>query len=240
LRKYDFIRQIIEFTYITDSDLRRNEITNSIFIDPMIISQLKEMIEDEESEEQKLNYIDHLELLVEYQSKGISALDYFVSFSQIEFSFADFCYGFNSFDERKRYLISKPFLMESKSIKCINRFIEREKNIPASAVIQQRLYRNLLKACRVIGIEEAFEEYKTPAEKYVNVTNILFKAKSLYELVSISANYKDIIYSKYIRNFFHYLQAKYEKDQLMRDSIITIWNYISRYQPIERSIWFWE
>lgn len=238
--KHDVFCKIVKFMSITSSTERCKAIKDPTFAEQAIIDILKEMVDDEELVDRKMDYKDHIELLTEYHCEGISALDYFVSFSQIESNFVEFSYGIDSFEKRKDYLLATPFLSDCKSIKCINRFIQRETDMPNSVLTQYRLYRNLLKACRVIGINEAFDEFATPDDKYINAMNILFKADNIYALISILGNYKDSISSKYMRNCFHYLQAKYEQDKQMRDTIIANWDAISSFQPIERNIWFWE
>ncbi len=207
--KYNVFCRIVELTSITDSNERLKAISDRIFTEQATIDILNEMIKDEEIENYKLTLIDHLELLTQYQSEGISAFDCFVSFAQIEMSFVKFSYGFDSFEKRKNYLNSTLYLLDCKSIKYINRFIHHEKDLPDAYLIKYRLYRNLLKACRVIGINEAFDEFLPVDEKYLKVVNVLFRTESLYDLLSVVGQYSDEVSSKYIRNCFHYLQAQY-------------------------------
>lgn len=235
---FDSNSKIIDFTFISDSESRKKAIKDPIFIEKSTVYELESLIDNAETEQDKLNYMDHLDLLIEYQKNGISALKYFISFSQIELCFLNFCFGFNDFNLRKGYLLSNPFLMEQKSVKCINRFIERI-NVP-NTDFKCRLFRNLLKACREIGIEQAFEEFNTPNEKYINAFASFIKTDGLYDLISTTGFYNDILSSKYLRNVMHYYQAKYEKNQIMRNNIISLWDYLSNFQSIKRNIWFWE
>lgn len=238
MEEYELETQIFTFCCMRDKETRYNEITKSIFKDKRIIDILKELAEDEREPSRRQNYFDHIELFVEYQTKGIVALNFFTSIIEVESSFTQFAFGFDDFPKRKKYLLSVPFLMEKRSIDIITEYINREKYL--SNNMASRLFRNLLKACRVIGVEEAFIEFATPDEKYVDAVNELMKRDSIPGFLLFINDYKEIISSREFRTVFHYLQAQYEKEKSKRDRILAFWDVISSHQSNNRVIWYWE
>lgn len=132
-----------------------------------------------------------------------------------------------------------PYLIDSKSIKHVNYFINRQ-TLSDNYIKIYRYYRNLLKACRILGVDEAFEEFETPDIKYLNVFNTLLRSECFNDLIVNTALFKDTISSNYIRNILHNYQAKYENDLLMRNELIALWEYISGFQTLKRQVWFWE
>jgi hypothetical protein len=238
MEEYEITDRVIHFCSLKDKETRYEEIKKPIYLDKRVIQILNELVKEEQNLESCQNYVDHIELFKEYQLKGRVALDYFVSILEIRSSFIKFAYGFNNFEDRKKFLLSNPFLIDRKSIGYIIELIDREKYL--SQRIASRLYRNLLKACRVIGIEKAFEEFDTPEDKYVDAVNCLLEKRSIYEILLFMNDYKEEISSKKIRNVFQYLQAEFEKETLKKGRIIAVWDIISKYQEEKRTIWFWE
>ena len=110
----------------------------------------------------------------------------------------------------------------------ITDFVNREKYL--SDNIASRLFRNLLKACAVIGIDDAFLEFDTPDEKYVDVVNILMSRESLTEVLIFWGEYKEAVSSHEMRNVFHYLQAQFERGRSKR---IKFWPYGISYLHIK-------
>lgn len=236
---YELLEKILDFCSITDFEGRRKAIKDHIFMGNSVFVEMQELIDNADTENTKFEYIEHMDLIKSYQSKGISALDYFVSSYQLELCFAEFTAGFNSNTLKKDYLLRNPFLMDQKSINYINGFIDRQK-IADTYITRYRYYRNLLKACRILGINEAFEEFDTPETKYTTVFGELLKTNQITDLITSAAIYKDIVASKQMRSVLHSYQAKFEKNQQMRSSIMSLWDYISIFQKINRQVWFWE
>jgi hypothetical protein len=98
----------------------------------------------------------------------------------------------------------------------------------------------LLKACRVIGIEEAFIEFATPDKKYIDAVNSLLRRESLTDIIRFLGENGGLISSKQMRNVFHYLQAQFEKDDSNKNRLIALWDIISPHQSEKREIWYWE
>lgn len=238
INKYDLVTQIVEFCLLTEKKERFNEIQKSIYKDERILDILKELLEEADDPYSRQNYIDHLEFFFEYQENGIDALHFFVTISEIQSYFIQLAFGFDDFPKRKQYLLSVPFLIEKRSIKIINDYIESEEYL--SKNIASRLYRNLLKACRAIGIEKAFLEFSTHEEKYVNAVNSLIRIESIPDYLKFLNNYKDTISSNQMRNVFHYLQAQFEKNEIRKRRVVGLWSVISGYQSDNSNIWYWE
>lgn len=238
MNNYELKSQVIHFCNLKSPEERYSELNNSVYMERKVIDIIKELASEATNGTYRQNYIDHMELIEEYQRKGSVALNFFTSIIEIEAAYIKFAFGFDSFPKRKQYLLSAPFLIEKRSIEIITDYIEREKYL--SNNVGSRLYRNLLKACRVIGIEEAFTEFATPEKKYVDIMNILFKKDTIPEHLLFLSDYKDEVSSKQFRTVFHYLQAQYEKDKSKRNRIIALWDLISPYQEDKREIWFWE
>ena len=159
-------------------------------------------------------------------------MNYFSSIIEIEFCFAQFAFGFDNFNKRKKYLLSAPFLIEKRAVDIITDFVNREKYL--SDNIASRLFRNLLKACAVIGIDDAFLEFDTPDEKYVDVVNILMSRESLTEVLIFWGEYKEAVSSHEMRNVFHYLQAQFERGKVQKNKILALWDIISPHQSDKR------
>jgi len=238
MHDYELSSQIINFCHLRDKESRYNEIKKSIYMDKRIVGILQEIIEDEIDSGSRQNYIDHIALFKEYQIKGIVALYFFSSIIEIETSFGQFAFGFDDFHKRKKYLLSVPFLMEKRSIDIITEYIERERYL--SINMTSRLFRNLLKACRVIGVEEAFIEFATPEEKYVDAMNDLITRDSIPRLLLFISDNREIISSRQFRTVFHYFQAKYEKEKSKRDRILALWDAIALHQSDNKGFWYWE
>jgi len=236
---YEVLEKILDFCSITDFECRKSAIKDYIFMENSVINHVQQLIDDTEIENDKFNLIEHKDLIETYQMQGISALDYFVSPYQIEFCFTKFCFGFDEIKARKDYLLKHPFLMDEKSIKYINGYIDKLK-IADTCIVKYRYLRNLLKACRILGINDAFEDFETPEIKYINAFNGLIKTEQIIDLITTAADYKDIVRSRYMRNVLHSYQAKFEKDQRMRDSLTAFWDSISALQSIKKQVWFWE
>jgi len=213
-------------------------IKRPLFQDKRIIDIVHELAESEKKLNHRQNFLDHKELFTNFQSNGIEVLTFFTSILEIESSFIQFAYGFDNLSKRKRYLLTIPFIFEKRSLDIISAYIKREKHL--SNNMASRLYTNLLKSCRVIGIEDAFEEFSPPEEIYVNAVNDLLRRESLSSVIQFLGEYKEIISSKQMRNVFHYLQAQFEKDKFKRAKIVALWDIISLYQNDKREIWYWE
>ncbi|MBP1949352.1 hypothetical protein [Virgibacillus litoralis] len=236
--EYELECQLISFCSINDKETRYNEIKNDVYKDNRILDILSSLVAHEQNPDEKQNAIDHLDLLTEYQSKGIHALDFFTSVYEIEHSFIKLAFGFENFSKRKEYLLSVPFLFEKRSINIITKKINREEYLNTN--IASKLYRNLLKACRVIGIERAFNEFSTPEKRFVDAVNSLMNRETIPELALFLYDHKKIISSPQIRNVFHYLQAQYELDSNKREKIKALWEFLSPYQDNQGLIWYWE
>lgn len=237
--QYELMEHILHFCSLKNKEERLGEIKNPIYMDERIIDILNELADDEKDPSYRQTYLEHLEFFKEYQIKGINTLYYFTSIKEVELSFIKLAFGFDNLVNRKQYLLTVPFLIEERSINLITNYIEREKHLSRNA--NSRYYRNLLKACRVIGIEEAFLEFTPPEdERYVDAVNVFLRSDSLTDLIRSMAAYKEEISSSQMRNIFHYLQAQYEKQKSKRDRIVAIWDLIFNFQSDKRGIWYWK
>lgn len=236
---YELLEKILNFCSITDFENRRKAIMDHLFMEDSVVNYMQQLIDDSETENEKVNFTNHKKLIELYQLRGISVLDYFVSSCQIEVCFTDFCFRFDEIKARKNYLLRHIFLMDEKSIKYINSFIDRQK-VADTYILKYRYFRNLLKACRILGINEAFEDFDTPEIKYISVFSALLRTIQITDLMTTAADYKEIVSSKYMRNVLHSYQAKFEKDQIMRNTLVGLWDSLSSFQAIETQVWFWE
>jgi hypothetical protein len=237
LEDFEIVSKLKQFCLLTEKEKRYEEIKNPIFREQVILQILKELAENEQDFDNRKNFIDHIELFKEYQKKGLVALDFFVSPRELRLSFVKFAYGINNFEDRKKYLLSNPFLIDRKSIEYITGLIEREKHLSQRAT--SRFYRNLLNACRINGIEKAFEEFSLPDQRYFDAVTCLLRGDSIPDFLLFLNYYRKEISSKEIRNVFHYLQAEYEKETLKRKKVKSAWKVISDYQKDKSPIWFW-
>lgn len=124
---YEVLEKILDFCSITDFESRKSAVKVYLFMEDSVINYVQQLIDDTEIENDKLNLIEHKNLIKTYQMQGISALDYFVSPYQIEFCFTKFCFGFDEIKARKDYLLKHPFLMDEMFCIIIKQNLKRTK-----------------------------------------------------------------------------------------------------------------
>lgn len=240
LNNYELREKLNKLVFSKSHDERSEIIKNPIFMTEDVLDELRDSVNSSDSEYSRNLFQDYLELLIRYQEKGNAELIKFYSHIEIQLGFVDFVAGFDTYEKRKDFLISKPFLMDEKSLIFINKFIDNYPIKNKKIINKFRFYRNLIKACKMIGINEAFEDFRPPEQKYIDCVNSQMRAENLYHVFSSIGLFYDEISSDKIRSVFHQLQANYEEDENMRNSIVALWESFSAFQKNKNEIWFWE
>lgn len=244
LSEIDYSETIIDLCRSKDRESRIEIFKRQVFEDSEqyieLMNTFQSIISVSNNEDDKENYQDHFNLVIEYKQSGLNALDYFLSTAQIQNKFVEFSCGISTFDKRKDFLFENLFLAEKESIKRINEFINSKLDYPSSAITSFRLCRNLLKACRRLGVERTFLEFELPEQKYFDALTSISQTDSLSDVISTTVFLKDIISSESMRNVFHYYQAHHEDNPRMRAKLVAMWDTISIFQKNTVDIWFWE
>ena len=230
---------LIELCNAKESIERAQILSKAEFKDPAVLNNFIEIISETDNDEEKKNYSDHMNLIVDYNQNGKQVLERFVSKKQAIHCFNYFSNGFDSFEKRKGYLFENIFLIEKNSIDWINDYIEVNRNYPMTILGNLRFYRNLLRACKSLGIEKAFLEFQIPEQKYFDAFICISQSDSLADVMKTTAFLKDTISSNFMRNVFHFYQAQYEDDVNKKARLFAMWDTISIFQKNADEIWFW-
>jgi hypothetical protein len=187
-----------------------------------VVSAIKHCIPEKSQDDQS----EHLDLLEQCTSTGPQVLDGFFSGLELKLLFVHFCEGFQSFEERQKFLECHPELLSNKADIIAAHFIEECKSGVLNRFVSKYvLYRNLLRQARQTGIPHAFQEYGVPSEEVVAAMNTLFNEKNYARaLVARDVLSRD---RSGARKAFNYLRATYEGDAAHLARVETLYDFVS-------------
>lgn len=211
---------------LANPDLSSNEIDQVIegLISDAKDSDFEQIIDD---------YEVHRELLKEYKDKGLEALINFHSITEITTAFVKFTDEMDSNDKRQAFLEENMYLISNFALGVIDRFIEQHKKKMPKLVPHFRIYRDLLRTCRVLPIDEVFKEYSMPSDEVYNAVLELAKKDDIYDSLHTRTIYRDLLSQPEVINVFRLLQAVYVDNKAKLRQFAAVWDFISQLQPPE-------
>ena len=172
----EHVTAFVEFCFLANRQERLAFLRNQPeLLSPGALVAIKARIQDSPHDEEA----EHFTLLEDYASRGPSALEGFCSSTELTLLFAQFCEGFQSFEERQAFLERHPALLSDKAATVVERFIaECRTNALKRFVSKYALYRNLLHIAREEGIPRAFEEYGVASAEVIAAVNTLLNPEN--------------------------------------------------------------
>jgi hypothetical protein len=147
---------------------------------------------------------------------------------EVERSFVELAFGFNSIQGRASYLQERPELLRDTSLAQIHASTERGESVWRRTT--RRLYHNFLLCARRTSIDQAIFEFDLPSEEVFNAVMAINNTQSVTAAVLANMNVPELGSPEVVR-VFRFLQAQHAWDSEAMRILRIHWDTLASYRP---------